>query len=97
MAIAWYSRSAVEESRFVCEHDCLDAVAEVELLEDVRDVCLDGRVADVAIATGSRRARRRLAWTISEPRSSMSRRSTDSDDFGLQSISLVLTCSTVSG
>ena len=31
------------------EHDCLDAVAEVELLEDVRDVRLDGRVADVEL------------------------------------------------
>ena len=28
----------------------LDAVTEVELLEDVRDVCLDGRVADVELS-----------------------------------------------
>ena len=33
----------------VGEHDRLDAVAEVELLEDVRDVRLDGRVADVEL------------------------------------------------
>jgi hypothetical protein len=31
------------------EHDRLDAVAEVELLEDVRDMCLDGRLADVEL------------------------------------------------
>jgi hypothetical protein len=31
------------------EHDCLDAVAEVQLLEDVRDVRLDGGVADVEL------------------------------------------------
>ena len=31
------------------EHDCLDAVAEAELLEDVRDVRLHGRVADVEL------------------------------------------------
>jgi hypothetical protein len=36
-----------EKARLVREHDCLDTVAEVELLEDVRDVRLDGRVADV--------------------------------------------------
>jgi hypothetical protein len=40
---------SVEESRLVREHDCLDAVAEVELLEDVGDVCLDGGVADVEL------------------------------------------------
>ena len=33
----------------VSEHHGLDAVAEVELLEDVRDVCLDGRLADVEL------------------------------------------------
>lgn len=32
------------------EHDCLDAVTEVEFLEDVRDVGLDGRVADVELS-----------------------------------------------
>jgi hypothetical protein len=31
----------------VGEDDCLDSVAEVELLQDVRDVRLHGRVADV--------------------------------------------------
>ena len=36
----------LEEARLVGEHDRLDAVAEVELLEDVGDVRLDGRVAD---------------------------------------------------
>jgi hypothetical protein len=30
----------------VGEYDCLDAVSEVEFLEDVGDVRLDGRVAD---------------------------------------------------
>src|SRR5918996_124942 len=38
-----------EEARLVGEHDRLDAVAEIELLEDVRDVCFDGRVADVEL------------------------------------------------
>jgi hypothetical protein len=33
-----------EEARFLGEHDRLNTVAEVELLEDVRDVRLDGRV-----------------------------------------------------
>src|SRR5436309_3277099 len=41
---------SVEESRLVREHDNLDAVAEVELLEDVGDVCLDGSVADVELS-----------------------------------------------
>src|SRR5205823_4671202 len=49
VAIAWRSRVGVEKSRLVREHDCLDAVTEVEFLEDVRDVCLDGRVADVEL------------------------------------------------
>src|SRR6266550_2500352 len=48
--IAWRPRVSVEESRLVREHYCLDAVAEVELLEDVRDVCLDGGVADVELS-----------------------------------------------
>jgi putative ABC transport system permease protein len=30
----------------VCEHDRLDAIAEAQFLEDVRDVRLDGRLAD---------------------------------------------------
>jgi hypothetical protein len=33
-------RAVAEETCLVGEHDCLDAVAEVELLEDVRDVGL---------------------------------------------------------
>jgi hypothetical protein len=39
-------RVSLDETCLVCEHDCLHAVAEVELLEDVRDMCLDGRVVD---------------------------------------------------
>ena len=35
------------EPGLVCEYDRLDAVTEAELLQDVRDVCLDGRLADV--------------------------------------------------
>ena len=50
VAIAWRPRATVKEPRLVREHDCLDAVTEVELLEDVRDVCLDGRVADVELS-----------------------------------------------
>src|SRR5438445_10397655 len=41
---------SVEESRLVREDDCLDAVAEVELLEDVSDVCLHRGVADVELS-----------------------------------------------
>lgn len=60
----------LEEPRLVCEHDCLDAIAEVELLEDVRDVCLDGRVADVELlrdlcvreAAGNRAKDLLLTW-----------------------------------
>ena len=40
-----------EEPRLVCEYDGLDAVAEAELLEDVRDVRLDSRLADVELLT----------------------------------------------
>jgi hypothetical protein len=39
------------EPGLVGEHHRLDAVAEAELLEDVRDVCLDGRLADVELLT----------------------------------------------
>src|SRR6266545_3818202 len=39
----------LEDPRLVGEHDCLDAVPEVELLEDVRDMCLDRRFADVEL------------------------------------------------
>ena len=39
-------RVPFEETGLVCQYDCLHAIAEVELLEDVRDVCLDGGVAD---------------------------------------------------
>src|SRR6266511_2664959 len=42
-------RVPLEETGLVCEYDCLHAVAEVELLEDVRDVCLDRGVADVEL------------------------------------------------
>src|SRR5438105_14123543 len=44
------SNGRVEEPRLVREDDRLDAVTEVELLEDVRDVRLDGRVADVELS-----------------------------------------------
>jgi hypothetical protein len=37
----------LEEPGLVCEYYRLDTVAEAELGEDVRDVCLDGRLADV--------------------------------------------------
>jgi hypothetical protein len=37
------------EPGLVCEHDDLDAVAEAEFLEDVRDVGPDGRLADVEL------------------------------------------------
>src|SRR5215469_15274027 len=40
-------RVCLDDTRLVCEHDRLDAVAEAQFLEDVRDVCLDGRLADV--------------------------------------------------
>jgi len=39
----------LEEPGLVYEYDRLHAVAEAELLEDVRDVCLDGRLADVEL------------------------------------------------
>ena len=42
-------RVLLEQSRFVREHDGLDPVAQIELLEDVRDVRLDGRIADVEL------------------------------------------------
>src|SRR4029453_1925831 len=48
-AIAWVEGVRIEEPGLVCEYDCLDAVTKVELLEDVRDVCLDGGVADVEL------------------------------------------------
>src|SRR5438552_6446649 len=51
VASARRPRVSVEESRLVREHDCLDAVAEVVLLEDVGDVCLDGGVADVELSS----------------------------------------------
>ena len=50
-------RGCLDEAGLVCEHDRLDAVAEAEFLEDVRDVGLDGRLADVELA------RRSLRWT----------------------------------
>src|SRR5438128_1112489 len=50
VVIAWGLRVSVEKPRLVREHDCLDAVTKVELLQDVRDVRLDGRVADVELS-----------------------------------------------
>jgi hypothetical protein len=50
VTIAWRPRVRVEKPRLVREHNCLDTVTKVELLEDVRDVRLDGRVADVELA-----------------------------------------------
>src|SRR5215467_10732054 len=47
--IGWRTSAGVEKPCLVCEHDRLDAVAEAELLEDVRDVRLDGRVTDVEL------------------------------------------------
>ena len=41
----------LEEPGLVYEHNRLHTVAEAELLEDVRDVCLDGRLADVELLT----------------------------------------------
>jgi hypothetical protein len=43
--------SVVEKPGLVREDDCLDAVAEVELLEDMGDVGLDGGVADVELSS----------------------------------------------
>src|SRR5262249_46395442 len=43
-----------EDPRLVGQHDELGAVAEVELLQDMRDVRLDGRVADVELLTDLR-------------------------------------------
>ena len=39
----------LEKAALVGEHHRLDAVAQAELLEDVRDVGLDGRLADVEL------------------------------------------------
>src|SRR5688500_18383793 len=50
IATAWPPGVRLEESCLVREHDCLHAVTELELLEYVRDVCLDGRVADVELS-----------------------------------------------
>jgi hypothetical protein len=49
VAIACRFRVGCKEARLVGEHDRLYAVSEVELLEDVRDVRLDRRVADVEL------------------------------------------------
>ena len=40
----------LEKTGLVCEHDRLHAVTQVELLEDVRDVGLHRRLADVELA-----------------------------------------------
>jgi hypothetical protein len=45
------SRVTIEQSRLVGEHDRLDAVADLELLKDVRDVRLDRGLADVELAS----------------------------------------------
>jgi len=50
VAMAWRPRVSLEKPRLVREHHGLDAVAKVELLQDVRDMRLDGRVADVELA-----------------------------------------------
>ena len=49
----------LEEPAPVGEHDRLHAVAQIELLEDVRDVRLHGRLADEELARRSRRSRGR--------------------------------------
>ena len=40
----------LEDARLIGKHNRLDPIAKVELLEDVRDVRLDGRLADVELA-----------------------------------------------
>src|SRR5689334_12510672 len=49
VAMAWRPPVSLDKPRLVREHHGLDAVAKVELLQDVRDVRLDGRVADVEL------------------------------------------------
>ena len=71
--------SVLEEPGLVGEHDRLDAVAEVELLEDVRDVRLDGRVADEELLRRSRRSRGRAAI---RRKTSSSRAVSSSSSFG---------------
>src|SRR5438093_11964717 len=51
VVVPWLLRVSVEKTRLVREHDRLDAVTEPELLEDVRDVRLDGGVADVELSS----------------------------------------------
>jgi hypothetical protein len=50
VAMVWLPGVRLEEACLVGKHDGLDAVAEVELLQDVGDVCLDGGVADVELS-----------------------------------------------
>ena len=45
---------SIEKPGLVGEHDCLDAVTQVELLEDVRDVCVDRPWAYATCRVGSR-------------------------------------------
>jgi hypothetical protein len=45
-----HCRCPLEEPSLVREHDCLDAVTEVELHQDVRDVGFHGGVTDVELA-----------------------------------------------
>ena len=49
VAASWSPRVRLEEPGLVREHDSLDGVTEVELLEDVGEVRLDGGVADVEL------------------------------------------------
>jgi hypothetical protein len=56
--MGWRGRAGVEEAGFVGEHDGLDPVAEIELLQDVGDVRLDGGAARLSYPrTGTGRIR----------------------------------------
>src|SRR3954469_17219037 len=71
--IARRFRAAVEDARLVREYDGLDAVAQVELLQDVGDVRLDRRVADVQLRAdlGVGKAARDQAQDLAFPRSEL--------------------------
>jgi len=49
-----FVESLLEQPGLVGEHDRLDPVTEAEFLEDVRDVCLHGRLADVELVADLR-------------------------------------------
>ena len=49
--MAGLQRIRLDEARLVREHDCLHAVADPELLKNVRDVSLDGGLADVELVS----------------------------------------------